>query len=217
MKEKGGAGAVFIIAILVIIIAFTNSLVGGITPKNEIPSSSTAAYACCDSGSGSDCHPNTQKQLVYNGQAYGLLKSNIYQEEPQHTEPTEQYSPAGDRIFINISDRNDYVTAHPGGPLLPGCQNGMDFIAGGPEKPPGEPYFGGYFCVPNDEIIYVCRDKTITCKANKATKSLPFDVYFRLSDGSVPTEVSSMCPKPDENTTQKLSVSLRPTARKICS
>ncbi len=205
MKEKGGsAGALFIVLILAIIIAFTNGLVGGITPKNETPSSSSAAYACCDSGSGADCHPNNQKQLTYNGQTYGLLKSNIYQKEPVHTEPTEQYSPAGDRIFINISDRNDYVKSHPLGPLLPGCQNGMDFIAGGPEKPPGEPYFGGYFCVPDDEIIYVCRNGATTCKANKATESLPFDVYFRLSDGAVPNVVSTMCPKPDDTSKQSI-------------
>ena len=123
---------------------------------------------------------------MYNGDAYGLLKSNIYQAEAQHIAPSNQFTPDGHRIFLNTSDH----TAHHD--EFPGCEPGKDLI--GLEDPTKQ--WGGCFGIPNDEIIYVCSDTVEQCNKMVNPNAMPFNVYFRLKDGQVPYEIANYCPKP---------------------
>lgn len=201
--DRGGAksGALYAIAILAIVAIFSGVLAGGVIPeilKSRTPSPSSDPYSCCDTGDGENCHPITEKQIVYNGEAYGLLKSKIYQGEPYHMQPTDSYAPDGHRIFINSSDR---TARHPD---IPGCEPGKDLIEiHPPSQSPGEKKnWGGCFGIPNDELIYVCMDTLEKCDKQINWGSVPFDVYFRLKDGKVPTEIASLCPKPQNDTTE---------------
>lgn len=195
-RDRGEAknGALYVIAILAIIATLGGMLVGGIIPellKLHAPPPADP-YSCCDTGSGADCHPITEKQIVYNGDAYGLLKSGIYQKETGHMAPTDSFSPDGKRIFINISDHTAHYTNKPG------CEAGKDLISIHDPNDPSRSCFG----VPNEELIYVCMDTAEKCSKDVNMGAVPFDVYFRLKDGQIPTEISSYCPKPEGNITE---------------
>jgi hypothetical protein len=208
---NGGAGTLYVIIILIIMAAFGGILVGGVLPKISklnTPQTPNNPYSCCDTGDGADCHPITEKEFTYDwnqdgvGNTYALLKSSIYQEEfKQHMQPTESFSPDGGRIFINDSNTYD-VLKEDGGPLLdqPNCKSDgtSDFIRLNDFNtyPDKAPYWGGYFCVPDEQLIYVCRDLPENCTKSTANEKTPFDVYYRVNDGPVRTEISTKCPKP---------------------
>lgn len=196
LLDKGGAknGALYAIAILTVIATLGGMLTGGLMPNitKSRNTSSGSSYSCCDTGNGKNCHPIIEKQIIYNGEAYGLLKSKIYQAEMGHIAPTDSYTPDGHRIFINTSDRTArYIN-------IEGCEPGKDLIGLSNPNKPNQSCFG----VPNDQLIYVCMDSTEKCNEQTQWKTVPFDVYFRLKDGKVPSEIANYCPKPQPNTTE---------------
>lgn len=196
-RERGGAknGALYAIAIIAIIATFSGVLAGGLVPeikKLRTPPPPSDPYSCCDTGDGANCHPVTEKQITYNGDAYGLLKSRIFQAESGHVAPTDSYTPDGHRIFINISDHEAKYKDKPG------CEPGKDLIHIHDPNDPSRKCFG----VPNEELIYACMDTAEKCSKDANIGTVPFDVYFRLKDGLVPYEIANLCPKPEDNTTQ---------------
>jgi hypothetical protein len=191
-------GVLYAVTALAVLGFFAAVMTGGITPtiikQGNLPSPG-AQYTCCDSGDGPDCHPILEKQITYNGDTYALLKSNIVVNELGHYAPTNVYTPDGNRIFIGTSDR----TANYGN--IPGCENGKDLIR---IWPPGSDFKSraGKTCfgIPNDELIYICKDTKEVCNTNIKKNTSPFDVYYRLKDGPVPKELSTYCPKPYADT-----------------
>lgn len=206
MKGEVRSGALYVVAIMGVVVTFGGVMAGGVLPAINKLNEQVApgpAYACCDSGDGAACQPNTQKTITYNNAEYGLLKSNIVQpyDEFQHLMPTSTLLADGNRVFVNNSDTFDAAKDH--GSILPGsnCSLGKDYIAlNDPSIPMEEPYYGGYFCIPNDMLIYVCKDTAGNCTLNEKDSAPPFDVYYRLSDGPVPAEISTKCPKPSLTT-----------------
>ncbi len=201
--HKGGAknGALYAIAILAIAATFGGMMTGGAIPqilKLQLPPPPGDPYSCCDTGNGANCHPIVERQIQFNGAAYGLLKSKIFQAEGGHIAPaelagfSESVTPDGHKIFINTSDH----TANY--PNRPGCEPGKDLIGIKDPSDPSRHCFG----VPDDELIYVCSDTVEECNKQVNKGKVPFDVYFRLSDGDVPSEIANFCPKPQQNLTE---------------
>ena len=195
-KQKGEAqsGALYAVAILAIATAFAGVMAGGALPnvqKMKNPPPNPSLYSCCDTGDAEACEPILDKSIVYNGKTYALLKSNIAQGEAFHIGPTNQYSPAGERIFINLSDTQaDYD--------IPGCEHGKDLVEIN-DPATGNRCFG----VEDDSLIYICRDTQEKCSQNVVTEGVPFDVYYRVDDGTVPAEISTFCPKPETSLTER--------------
>jgi hypothetical protein len=189
-------GALYVVATLGIVSLFGGVLAGGAVPtitKLSTPQPPGDAYTCCDSGDGAACHPILENQFSYQGQTYALLKSNIYQGESQHVIPSNDFTPQGYRIFINQSDSTaDYTGKRVG------CEHGKDLIGVDKKKNNGVPCVG----LPNDELIYVCKDTVANCNKQVNWDVVPFDVYYRVSDGPVPASVASYCPKPDVQVSQ---------------
>lgn len=193
---KGAArnGALYAVAILVIVATFGGVMAGGALPDIlhlNLPPPPVDPYSCCDTGDGPMCHPITEKSIIYNGEVYALLKSKIFQSEAFHIVITNNFTPDGHRIFINTSDTTAHYT-------IPGCEHGKDLI--GLHDPTKK--YGGCFGVPNDELIYVCTDTPEQCSIQVNKGKVPFDVYFRVRDGEVPYQISTLCPKPQNYTTQ---------------
>jgi hypothetical protein len=194
-------GALYAVAIVAVVATFGGIMAGGAVPqvqtlKNLPPPGNP--YSCCDSGDGASCHPLTGagQTITYNGDTYGLLKTNIVVNELQHYQPTNQYTPDGHRIFVGTSN----VTADYS--QIPGCEKGKDLIR---VWPPGSNFQtrAGKTCygMPHGELIYVCKDTQAICNTQVQTSTTPFDVYYRLKDGPVPTPLSTWCPKPSGATT----------------
>ncbi len=199
-RGEAGSGTVFAFALVGLAIALGGAAIGTVTPimdNIDPPPYNPETYECCDSGSGANCAPQTDTQITFNGQAYALLKSNIFQGESGHIAPAtpDQYTPDGKRIFLNISDTSvgDKYSKYPG------CEPGKDLI--GMKQNPNNPDVPCYG-VQNDQMIYVCKDTPEECAINENLGKIPFDVYFRIADGAVPEEISTYCPKP-ELTTEK--------------
>lgn len=196
-RGEAGNGTVFAFALVGLAVILGGAAVGRVTPKLEPiepPPYSPDAYSCCDSGDGTACQLRTDKTITFNGQSYSLLKSNIYQGESFHIAPTDQYTADGRRIFTNISDTNVGTKYSK----YPGCEPGKDLI-GIKDNPknPGVPCFG----LPNDTMIYVCKDTASECAKQVNLDKVPFDVYYRTADGAtIPEEISTYCPKPKLNT-----------------
>jgi hypothetical protein len=187
---EANGGALYVVAIIGIVALFGGVLAGGAVPeitKLATPPAPGDLYTCCDTGDGSACKPILEKQIPYQGQAYALLKSNIYQGESGHIVPTNDYTADGYRIFLNQSDK----TANYSG-KWPGCENGKDLIGVDTKKNGGRPCVG----LPNDELIYICKDTATQCSKQVNWDTIPFDVYYRISDGPVIPEIASYCPKP---------------------
>lgn len=187
---EANGGALYVVAILGIVALFGGVMAGGAVPKITqlaTPPPPGDLYTCCDTGDGSACRPILEKQFPYKGQTYALLKSNIYQGETGHIIPTNDVTPDGFRIFLNNSDQ----TANYSG-KYPGCEKGKDLIGVDKSKNGGRPCVG----LPNDQIIYVCRDTAAQCSKQVNWDTVPFDVYYRVGDGPVSPELSSYCPKP---------------------
>ncbi len=179
--------------------------------RNGVVPGGSTGLTCCDSGDGDACKPITSSghTFTYNGAEYGLLKSSIVLKEPiVHLEDTGQKF-NGDPIIINTSDTFNPIH-HPD---LTQCQ--------------GETIYGiDNQCqtIPNDEIVYVCRDKCTTnvnaggdlfaqaCALPQTscfgTLDSLYDAYFRLSDvdsPGIPAAVKN-CVKPaggDNSTVQQ--------------
>ncbi len=188
---EANGGALYVVAILGIVALFGGVMAGGAVPqitKLATPPAPGNLYTCCDTGDGTACKPILEKQFQYQGQTYALLKSNIYQGESGHIVPTNDNTPDGFRIFLNNSDKTaDYSGKYPG------CEKGKDLIGVDKSKNNGRPCFG----LNNDQIIYVCRDTQAQCGKQVNWDTVPFDVYYRIGDGTVPPEIASYCPKPD--------------------
>jgi hypothetical protein len=196
IKGAANNGALYAIGALGVIGLFAAMSTGGITPTiDKLKTAPTPGpqYTCCDSGNGTDCHPIQEKQITFNGQIYELLKTNIVQGETAHIKPADlvyggspQYTPDGHRIFVNSSDTTaDYTN-------IPGCEHGKDLIGVDPKQNNGHECYG----LPNEELIYVCTDTAANCSQNVKAHATPFDVYYRVSDGPVPSPISSWCPMP---------------------
>lgn len=200
---KGGAknGALYAVAILAIVATFGGVMAGGAVPeilKLNTPTPPSDPYSCCDTGDGAACHPITENSFIFNGQTYALLKSKIYQGEAYHIAPAEldethgyqpSYTPDGRRIFVNMSD---HTAMHS---EIPGCEPGKDLIAVRDPSNPSRSCHG----LPDEQLIYVCSDTPEECSKNINKEVVPFDVYYRVSDGPVPQELSNYCPKPKED------------------
>ena len=175
---------------------FGGVLAGGAVPtitKLSTPQPPGDAYTCCDTGDGTACRPILENQFNFNGQAYALLKSNIFQGESGHIVPSDNYTPQGYRIFLNNSNNSaDYTDKYPG------CEHGKDLVGVDRKKNGNRPCVG----LPNDQLIYICKDTAAQCSKQVNWDTIPFDVYFRIADGAVPPEVSSYCPKPDVQVSQ---------------
>ena len=222
-KMKGGAnnGALYVMAILGILLLFGVLLVGGATPeikKLKNPAAPGNPYLCCDSGDGDACHPITENQITYNGDAYGLLKSNILQPEladfPGHVVPAEEKTPDGKMIFLNNTFEINQIGKHRNKTFSPESrcgEPGMDLVWMSKQfkAATGTECFG----VPDDQIIYVCKASAEECAKMVNKDKLPFDAYFRLKDGPVPSAISTYCPKPlnSENKTGQQQVIEFPT------
>jgi len=195
MKGEAKNGALYAVAVLAIVAAFGAVMAGGAVPtldklQNQTPAGS--AYDCCDSGDGAACHPLTGagQVITYNGDQYGLLKSNIYQKEATHLVPTSQ-SFNGHRIFI-LNNSNFDGSSEPN--WNPECA-GKDKIAI-PNTTPGNNNPRLCFGVPVGELIYTCQATAAQCDQLSGNNLPPFDVYYRIKDGPVPPEIANDCPKP---------------------
>ena len=178
---KNSRGGVELI-ILLLVIAFGAIIAGGLTaPKGFLsPNSGTTgttdgAYTCCDTGDGDQCKLQ-DKKFTWKGtnatdEEYALIKSNIkLLEQSGHLAPMGTSS-TGEKIYVNTSD----TTASYGS--IPGCERGKDLV------------FGKSGCVgiPNDEIIYACKEGCDSSSIGKGS----FDAYFRVKDGAIPDVVKN--------------------------
>lgn len=209
-KRKTG-GIEFVILFLVLIGAVY--FVGGfpkvkISPSNQKALINTAnpAQLCCDTGSGADCkvQKGEGQTFSYNGQQYGLLKSNItLQEGIGHLKDSGQRF-NNNPIILNSSDG---FKRYDGYGFIECINADQDSIF--KSKPPPEAPLSDYgkYClaIPNDELVYVCKKgcANIACPRYDpsgrpydyskltglycygTTNSL-YDVYFRVSDETNP-------------------------------
>lgn len=179
------------ILILVIVIIGSFLMVGGFnfTKKNGVSTSPAplASYLCCDSGDGDSCKVNNTTKFMWKGtnpqpEEYALIKSAIALSEgtghiAQAPAPDDK-TPNGERIFLNTTSQT-YPNGYPGQEST--CPSGTDFVFG----------LKGCIGIPNDEIIYVCKDNCAVPGFGKAK----FDAYFRIKDGAIP-DVIKNCSKP---------------------
>src|SRR6266700_7028489 len=89
MRGSAKNGALYAVAIIAVVATFGGVLAGGALPtvdKLRTPLPPGSSYTCCDSGDGAACHPftDTAHTFTFNGQPYGLLKTNIVVNELQH-------------------------------------------------------------------------------------------------------------------------------------
>lgn len=197
--NKGAIELVLIVIVLAFALVLTGIIATPIfSPAKEFPAlittettkpagttTPTSNNFCCDTGDGDACQVKTDadNSLTYNGQAYGLLKSNIHLVEgPYHLQKTnETYK--GKPIVINTSD--SYPQRH----RVCSDSNGIDKKDEIVKK-------GGCFAIPDEQLIYVCKKNCtetttsttgvscdefpgLTCFGNHTTL---YDVYFRKSD-----------------------------------
>ena len=191
------------VAALAVLAIFGTTLAGGILPtinKLKTPPPAPPLYTCCDSGEGAACQPVMTKTFVYHNpitntdDTYALLKSHVYLGEEAHFVPSglvngvDEYTPEGSRIFLNTSDHTADYSRYQG------CEQGKDLIRVSNPTTPKQHCWG----LPDEELIYACRDTAQNCAVNVNYKSdkVPFDVYYRVKDGLVPSPVSTWCTKP---------------------
>src|SRR5688500_9073621 len=80
LKGRARTGSLYLIAVLGLITAGAVLAIGGPTPDVKPDSydpQRAEPNSCCDSGSGTACRPLSDHTITYNGQPYGLLRSNI--------------------------------------------------------------------------------------------------------------------------------------------
>lgn len=184
-KPKGRArtGSLYLIAVLGLITAGGVIAIGGATPdikQDSYDPQNVSPSSCCESGDGTACRALDDKQISYNGKAYGLLKSNITIHSI-HLHGSNEFDSNGQRIYINSSDLTSDFS-------YPGCEHGKDLIDMTHTKKFPQPCLG----IPNDEIVYVCASKD-GCDANPKGKI--YNAYFKLGD-PIPSPIAFLCPKP---------------------
>lgn len=195
-KQKGSATVILIL----VIIGIAFLLAGTLSFQNPVqgPIVGDVVVTCCDSGDGDACKPLTGEDQVvtYNGEQYGLLRSNMVLAEGNlHLKDTgETFN--GQPIILNSSDTHEipaqYATAtcrtEPKDKYL------KSFPPAG--VPIGSPQVIP-LCVsiPDDQIIFVCKDgcypstcpygysPEVTCYGGNDSQ---YDAYFRLVDAETP-------------------------------
>lgn len=213
----GFVNILLVAIVIAIAIALSGTLIGPkFEPGTGLPA---AAFACCDSGDGPACKPVEGKNLTYNGQQYGLLKSNVtFAEGNVHLKDSGSLL-NGDPIILNSSDgyRNEI------NPEIECGKPGEDQIYNA--APPGR-LTDSQYCtsIPNDEIVYVCTKNChqaacpplaagisgVSCYGD--TSSV-YNVYFKLSDVNTPgiPKAISECVKPAGNVADSAPTVVVPT------
>ena len=233
-RQKGGIE--FVLLILVLLAA--SFLVGGFFKVKESATKQTAlintanpASLCCDTGNGADCkvQKGDGQTFSFNGQQYGLLKSNITLEEGGNHLKDSGQKFNNNPIIINSSD--GYKVYGIFASVECNTQN-QDSIF---RKKPTSKIIDNRYCmaIPNDQIVYVCKkncNKSVCI--NSAGQLVPenypgfysgafcygdtnsvYDVYFRVADETSPgipdpikncTIDTSGTPLPTGSTTQKI-------------
>jgi hypothetical protein len=197
-QKSRGFAEVFLILLVVLFAIF---LAGGVFNKekpkvaditNTASSSGEIRGACCDLGDGDECKPHTDdaKTLTFGGEKYGLLKSKVSLMEGNYHLRNTGEKHDDDPIIVNTTDLYYHIC-----PLDPVPGRDKIFTTDG----------NGCMTVPNDEIIYVCkenctdqvvdprgfcgREPGLSCYGQPNTI---YDIYFRLSDypsPGVPTSI----------------------------
>ena len=208
MKKQQGATEIFLI-ILVLIIAIL--MVGGLFKIKTTPSYTEltantvdSTNFCCDSGSGANCKvlQGQGQTFTFNGDLYGLLKSNItFLEAPFHLKDSGQKF-NNNPVIINSSDGYQRFDA---GRFIE-CINGVNQDSIYKAEPQLGGNIGSYcLAIPNDELVYVCKKN---CKSSGCPlydsfgipydyskssglscygdTSSVYDVYFRVKDEQNP-------------------------------
>lgn len=184
LKGRARTGSLYLIAVLGLITAGAVLAIGGPTPDIKADSydpQKVDPSACCDSGNGSACRPIQDQQIVYNGQPYALLKSNVIINSI-HLHGTNEFGSDGQRIFINSSNTTADFS-------ISGCEHGKDLIKMSHTDKFAQKCLG----IPNEQIVYLCTSKD-QCEPDAKGKT--YDVYFRFKDGPVPSPLAFLCPKP---------------------
>jgi hypothetical protein len=150
--------------------------------QTAVPINSTTqgypAYTCCDTGDGSACKLVPGKTITYNGNTFGLLRSNLFVSEGQHLEPTSESTPTGERIF--------YIKDSGGGDVGMEPRSNQDVLYGGEsDQNPN--------LIPKNTLIYVCRSGYDACSQN-AGRSI-FDGYWKVGV-PIPSAISSCNKRP---------------------
>lgn len=177
-KDNHGQIALYLLIVVIVVIYFltrnfSSPQSAGIPPKPIVG-------LCCDSGDGDKCKPSqdADKTFTFEGQKYGLLKSDItFSEAIYHLKDTgEKFNE--DPIIVNTSNQ-----------ISSECGKGVDDQVWGP---------GGCVAIPKAEIIYVCRENCASATTDTSfcgsypglscygTHESEYDVYFRLSDLPTP-------------------------------
>lgn len=177
----------------------------GLSKPTFVP---TAANACCESGDGDACKPQTGtgQTLTYNGAQYGLIKAKVdLIEGNAHLEDSGQ-TVNGNPIIVNSSNidnttHDPYTTAG----YLQYCnqtQNEDAYFNKVPADQDKQYLNKGVpndifvrllqsYCtpVPNDELVFVCKQNchpaTCTTDAGEhcyGDENSVYDVYYRTSD-----------------------------------
>jgi hypothetical protein len=138
--------------------------------KSQTPVSVTTTttdytnWKCCDTGDGNACTTVPGNTITYNGNTYGLIRSNMYPTEGKHIKPTGQRIPTGEQIF-NIVDSG-------GGD--PGWEprSGKDILWGSLNSDDGPQI------IDQGSLIYVCRSGDEACSKDAGTAV--FDGYWKI-------------------------------------
>jgi hypothetical protein len=190
-RMKGNANFA-IILILGLIFTFAFQLVGtdgmkttpyptNLTTNNpSTPNATpgTTGDTCCDTGSGTSCHLVAGTEILYKGQSYGLLRSNIISgENGAHIRSANTIASNGQAIYIN--DRSSHDKDSKAGPT---CTREKDWYYR------GDLDAGTHVCwgVPDDEIILLCSKSNPPGKCDSDKGEALWDAYFRVSDATTP-------------------------------
>jgi len=182
-KQSSGKAPVSLFLLGLVVIAGLTLAISNPPVSTPNPTTNNAGF-CCDSGDGAACHPLTGagQTLTYNGQQYGLIKSNISLEEGSgHIQKTDTQVDATHWVYINTSDH----TASP-----QECGHNQDDQVWGD---------GGCVAIPNDIVVYVCEkncDQAGNIFPGQNNPDTPvFDAYFRLADQANIPDVIKNCDK----------------------
>jgi hypothetical protein len=183
-----GAANSFFVLIIMIVLVFSVLLAGNSSslssPEGIIDTGGGGSEqvvtggGCCNTGDGAACKPVEGSSITYNGQQYGLLKSNVLSaEEGAHILATGQIAPNGEEIFVNERERPEPNEER----RKEGCSSSdKDWYS---RKESG---ITKCYEVPNDEIIFTCSklNPPNICNNSNWEKKVTaiWDAYFRLAD-----------------------------------
>lgn len=183
---------VILIAIFFFVSAALAGLFASPLAKNDNPAPTPTTYQCCNTGEGKNCKPDRSKPLgQYGGDSYALLKSDVYL---QTLNSAEHYDPgrkntggalAGQKVFVNVvpEKKNTTKTHKPECTKVP--DPGFDWIYGKKVDNDHSTRDFGCYRVPDDMLIYVCRDDNAAgdCDDRElSAKKVRFDVWIKLKD-----------------------------------